>query len=360
VSGALRRYLLPGFVYTGVVIGGGYATGRDLVQFFLTHNPAGALLGLFTAALCWGLLLAIVFEFARVTGSYDYRSFFRALLGRAWWLFEVPFLTMLAIGLSVIAAAAGEIVNGLTGLPSPAGMLLLLAAVGLLVTTGTRMLERVLGWGSMLLYLFYVLFLWRCWTGFGDDMLQAVADHAAQPAAALGGVQYVVLNLSMVVAVMFCLRDLTTRREALGAGLFGGLLAALPAFLFTLSMGAFYPQILAAPVPVSYMLDRMGSAEFALAFQLLLFFTLIQTGAGLLHAVNERVAATLAESGRVMPRSARAGLALGYVVVSAYLAATFGIIELVAKGYTAMAMAFVLTVALPLLTIGVWKITRTA
>ena len=30
-----RRYLLPGFVFEAAVIGGGYATGRELVEFFL-------------------------------------------------------------------------------------------------------------------------------------------------------------------------------------------------------------------------------------------------------------------------------------------------------------------------------------
>ena len=29
-----QRILLPGFVFKGVVIGGGYATGRELVEFF--------------------------------------------------------------------------------------------------------------------------------------------------------------------------------------------------------------------------------------------------------------------------------------------------------------------------------------
>ncbi len=29
-----RRYLLPGFVFEAAVIAGGYATGRELVEFF--------------------------------------------------------------------------------------------------------------------------------------------------------------------------------------------------------------------------------------------------------------------------------------------------------------------------------------
>jgi uncharacterized membrane protein YkvI len=35
MSDFFRRYLLPGFVFESAVIAGGYATGRELVEFFL-------------------------------------------------------------------------------------------------------------------------------------------------------------------------------------------------------------------------------------------------------------------------------------------------------------------------------------
>ena len=39
MSDFFRRYLLPGFVFEAAVIGGGYATGRELVEFFLPAGP---------------------------------------------------------------------------------------------------------------------------------------------------------------------------------------------------------------------------------------------------------------------------------------------------------------------------------
>ena len=35
-SGFFKKYLLPGFVFQSIVIGGGYGTGRELVEFFMT------------------------------------------------------------------------------------------------------------------------------------------------------------------------------------------------------------------------------------------------------------------------------------------------------------------------------------
>ena len=43
-----QRFLLPGFAFKAVVIGGGYATGRELATFFF---PAD--LGAASAACCW-------------------------------------------------------------------------------------------------------------------------------------------------------------------------------------------------------------------------------------------------------------------------------------------------------------------
>jgi len=38
-----QRWLLPGFLFQSVIIGGGYATGRELVEFFLSVGPPAGL-----------------------------------------------------------------------------------------------------------------------------------------------------------------------------------------------------------------------------------------------------------------------------------------------------------------------------
>ena len=49
-----QRFLLPGFAFKAVVIGGGYATGRELAEFFL---PSGAWGGLAAMALSTVILI---------------------------------------------------------------------------------------------------------------------------------------------------------------------------------------------------------------------------------------------------------------------------------------------------------------
>ena len=80
-SSWFQRFLLPGFAFKAVVIGGGYATGRELAEFFLPGGPWGGLAGMLLAMLVWSVVCALTFVFARAVDGYDYRTFFIGLLG---------------------------------------------------------------------------------------------------------------------------------------------------------------------------------------------------------------------------------------------------------------------------------------
>src|SRR3954466_11737522 len=86
-----KRFLLPGFAFKAVVIGGGYATGRELVEFFLPSGPRGGAWAIALAATLWSGICVATFVLAHITHSYDYRTFFRHVLGRAWFIFEIAY-----------------------------------------------------------------------------------------------------------------------------------------------------------------------------------------------------------------------------------------------------------------------------
>ena len=81
-----QRFLLPGFAFKAVVIGGGYATGRELAEYFLPSGPWGGLAAILLSIILFSLVCALTFLFARAVGAQDYRTFFRQLLGPAWFV----------------------------------------------------------------------------------------------------------------------------------------------------------------------------------------------------------------------------------------------------------------------------------
>src|SRR5690606_6365361 len=87
-SSWFQRFLLPGFALKAVIIGGGYATGRELAEYFVPAGPWGGLAAMVLAMAIWSLVAALTFALARAMNAYDYRSFFQQLLGPAWVAFE--------------------------------------------------------------------------------------------------------------------------------------------------------------------------------------------------------------------------------------------------------------------------------
>lgn len=338
------------------MIGGGYATGRELAEFFLPHGPLGGLLAMGVAALVWSCVLAASFELSRMTRSYDYKSFFRQLLGRFWFLYEILLLLLMIVVLSVIGAAAGEIAQGLLGVPTVVGTLTLLLTIGLFTFYGSHLIEQFMGGWSILLYASYLtLVIWSLLV-FGDEISQNFSRARVGSGWALDGLRYAGYNLAAVPMVLFCISHLTKRKEALGAGFLAGLIGMFPAvFLFVAMIGQ-YPQIGQVAIPSTSLLQSIGSTWFSLVFQLVLLGTLVQTGLGMIHSVNERIASTLLEKGKQMPRLVRPVVAVSILLSALLLASRFGLVALIAKGYGLLSLGFITVFVIPVLTIGVYKI----
>ena len=127
--------------------------------------------------------------------------------------------------------------------------------------------------------------------------------------------------------------------------------------MFFLAMAPHYPSILSQPVPLNYVLSLLNSPILSVAFPVMLVGTFIETGTGMIHAFNERVAGALKVIGREMPRSWRSITAVLLLVV-AMLMSRLGIIDLIAVGYGALTWVYMVIFVVPLLTLGLWKITR--
>jgi uncharacterized membrane protein YkvI len=358
MSGFFRRYLLPGFVFEAAVIGGGYATGRELVEFFLPAGPLGGLLGMAVTMLLWSAVLAVSFELARRARAYDYRSFTRLLLGPAWFLFEIAYLLLVVLVLAVMGAAAGEIVHSLFGAPRLSGSLAMIVAVGLVLFQSSTAIERFLSWSVGYFYVVYLVFMIWSLLAFGDRISASLAAEPAGSRWFMAGVTYAGYNVAIIPAVLFCIRHLTTRQEAVVAGLLAGPLGMLPGAAFYIAMVGHYDQIQAAALPSAFLLAKLHAPWFEWAFQIGVLLTLVDTGVPILHAVNERVARVYEERRRVMPRTIRPALAVGIMVLSVFAASAVGLVGLIAKGYGVLTYAFVALLILPVLTVGVWRIAR--
>lgn len=355
-SSWFQRYLLPGFVFQAAVIAGGYATGRELVEFFLPAGPWGGLLGMMVSMVVWSAVLMVSFELARAGRAYDYRSFFRLLLGRGWVAFEIGYFLLMIVILAVMGAAAGEIANSLFGLPRLAGSLVMIAATGAILFFGTPAIEKFLVASVGYLYLVYLVFLVWSVVAFGDRIQANFEQVPATGEWFIAGLTYAGYNVATIPAVLFCIRHFARRREALVAGALAGPLGMLPGVVFYIAMMGYYHEIADVALPSAFLLARLQAPWFEWAFQIAVMLTLVDTGVALLHAINERAAKSFEERRRPMPHALRPALATGVMLVAVYAATAVGLVDLIAKGYGTLTWFFLAIYVLPLMTWGVWLV----
>lgn len=354
----LRRYLLPGFVFQSVVIAGGYGTGRELAEFFLSRGPLGGLLAMALATAVWSAVCIVSYEFARVFRAFEYRSFFQHLLGRFWVAFEVLYLALMMIIMAVIAAAAGRILQEMFGFPYLVGVIGIMIPVGLLVFGGNEAIERAFAGWSAILYVVYVLFFIACATLFGPEIRASLTSGTVEGSWLRSGFEYAGYNLAVIPAVLITIRHHRSRKHTFVSGLLTGPLAMLPAFLFFVAISGEYPEIVGKAVPVNHMLELLGSRTFQIVFQIMLFGTLVETGAGMIHSVNERIAHAFREKNRELPTRTRVVGAVAVLALAA-LIAQLGLIPLIGQGYRFLSYGYLLVYVAPILTWGVILIRRT-
>ncbi|NVJ69584.1 MAG: hypothetical protein HWE08_04480 [Alphaproteobacteria bacterium] len=353
------RYLVPGLMFQSVVIGGGYATGRELMEFFLPAGPLGGLLGLLVSGLVFGLVLAMGFEFARVTGAYDYRTFCRELLGRGWVVFEIAFFILLLLILAVIAAASGELAAVNFGVSPVVGTVGLMGLIALLTFYGSDAIKKVLAAWSFLLYAVYAALFVFAFIQLGDQIEGAYNAKAVEDGWLSGGILYSGYNLAVLPAILFAIRGQKSRSEAMGSGLMAGAIAVVPAMLFYTALMALYPEIGQAPVPAAILMQSLDVPILSVIFQIVIFGTFVETGTALLHSVNERIEGNFEETGKVMPRKLRPFVAVSFLIIAIVGGTWLGVIELIASGYSLLTLVFIAVLVVPLLTLGAWRVWAT-
>ena len=352
----IRIYLVPGAVFQSIVVVVGYGTGREIVQYFTRLGPYGGLLALLVAATVFALVLSLTFEIGRRFKAYDHRAFFRILLGRAWFVYElIGFFMLLLIFAVLIAAATGVLKDGFD-LPAWVGMVLVFGLVGVLEFFGRETVMRVLAFWSLVLYGVFITFLVKVFDVIPEEIASAFASGGVEKGWAISGFLYAMYNLMATPMILYVARDFETRRHAIGAGVIAAAIAIVPAVIFHVAFSGADHSAISAEIPVYVMMSTYSMGFLTIAFTIMLFGTLIETGAGILQGVNERIDSQRKDHGRqTLGKWGHTGVAMGFMGL-ALVIASIGIIDLIAKGYGTMAWGFFAVYFVPLMTIGAWKL----
>ena len=353
-------YIVPAAVFISVVMGGGYGTGREVIEFFTRYGLLGGVLGTAVAACVFAVVLASTYEFARVFQVYDYRTFFRKLIGPFWVCFEILYLLLFLLVLGVVSSAAGNILEQEFGVSRYIGIAGVLVLVVALVFFGRETLEKVLTLWSIGMYLVFGYYFIEILNNGEVEVLQTVIGGTIEPGWLQGGVLYAMYNLAIAPVLLFSTRAIQTRREAVIAGIFTGVAVMIPAALFHVSYAAGFPRVLEQPVPNYWMMSRYAAPLLLGIFLIALLGTLVETGAGLVQGLIERIEAVVTpDDGDALGHHAKAAIAFVTLVVGGLLG-SLGIVALVAQGYSTLSVGFALVYIIPICTLGVFKVLKSS
>lgn len=355
-SKKFQKYFVPGIVFQSCVIAGGYGTGRELVEYFMGYGPMGGIISMcLISMVTWSIVCGVSFAFAHLFKKYDYKSFMKQLMGPAWVIFEVAYIIFILTVLAIVSASAGSILHELFGLNRWVGVIGMSVAVFLLVMNGSEMIEKVLSLWSFVLYGVYFLFLVLVISQFSGEIGQNFSAIPITGNWVKGGFQYAFYNLAIIIAVLYTIKHCDNEKEAFVSGLLAGFIGILPGIILFIAMCGFYPVIIEQELPIDFILTQMNMPWLRYVFQIVLFGTLIETGSGLIYSITDRLSESYNVKGIAVPKWITPVTAVVILLATTFIS-SFGLTNLIAKGYGTLAWVFFIVYVIPVMTLGTYKI----
>ena len=221
-----------------------------------------------------------------------------------------------------------------------------------------RAVEKVLTLWSIGMYLVFGYYFIEILNNGNVEILQTLAKGSIEAGWLQGGILYAMYNLAIAPVLLFSTRAIQSRSEAILAGVIAGVAVMVPAVLFHISYAVGYPQVLEQPVPNYWMMSEYASPVLLIVFLVALLGTLVETGAGLVQGLIERIEmAVKVDANDTLSQPARAAIAIATLLFGG-LVGSLGIVALVAQGYSALSVGFALVYIIPICTLGVVKIIK--
>lgn len=322
------------FTYVGTVIGAGFATGQELLQFFAAYGFYG-LIGLAIAGYGFFRLGPYIIELGHRLQATGYHPILYHVCGpKLGAILDACTAVFLFSGMSIMLAAAATIGRDFFNLPYAAGLAVM--AVALLIT----MMGGIRSIASVNMLLMPVLIC--CSVGISFYSLVHHGAEAvpllfteAEPLSwrfILSGLLYLSYNMVLGASILAPLGkaapEKTVRQRG---GQWGGLILTLLAFWLTAVILIHYPQVVTSEVPMLSIAQSQHWASYLLYAAVLLMAVYTTAIASLYGAADKLAGVGRWPLNRCVLIVTAAGLAfsgLGFTALIRIIYPFFGLLSL--------------------------------
>jgi uncharacterized membrane protein YkvI len=277
-------------VYAGGVIGAGFASGREILQFFIEHGERG-LWGAFIACVLFIYLGAVIMALSVSLGTQNYLTLLKKILGlRLAKIIDILSLFMLPGGYAVMLAGSGAVFREHLGLPPLLGVL---CTAGFSILVLLRGVRGFIAINAILVPLKIAAILMVCLGALllqSKEGMEAVYNERQNNSLAFAwsGVLYVSYNMIVPVAVLSSLGKSVRLAEGILGGVLGGIAIGLIIILVTASGLAFYPAIAEYEIPLLYMASFLPGI-FKSMLGVMIWIAILTTAVADVHGFASRL-----------------------------------------------------------------------
>lgn len=280
-------------VYMGTIVGAGFASGQEVLQFFSFFGITG-IFGLIITSFMFVFFGLIILELGRRLNADSHREVIKYAGGR--WLGNIidGVITFFLFGaLTAMAAGAGAIFEEQFGLPFILGSLIMVVATMLTVLVG---ISGVINAISFVVPVLLVSVLGISVATFITSPIDfdrvtnwAQASRAAVPFWPLSAIVYVSYNLVLGVSVLAPLGKHVEDPKVLKRGaLWGGIGLGIGALAINLTLLSKIPAVAGYEVPMVFIAAQF-SPLIQIGYSIVLLAEVYTTAAGSLYGFAERI-----------------------------------------------------------------------
>lgn len=295
-------------VYIGTVIGAGFASGQEILQFFGRHGHRG-ILGLVGATILFSLMGALVLNMVYSKKIRSFQQFIRIYFAEAFFnIINGGLIFLLFIIYVVMLSGSGAVVYEHFRVPSIYGIIIMALASLYVFIFGVEGVARANNIVVPLLIL--VIFLVGMANIYKNKIVfsslynypvenirltagpiyRFLARYLARFSWLWSGLIYVAFNMVSSVAIMASLGPLIKdKRAGVLGGLLGGILLGILALVILINLLISYTDIMGRQVPMLVIASNLGmiwKGAYSLILLIAMFTTAIANGYGFISGIH--------------------------------------------------------------------------
>lgn len=249
------------FTFIGTVVGAGFATGQEVLQFFTRFGAWGTAGILFASVLFVWIGARMMLAAARIRAR-SYENLNQALFGERWGTLASRFMLVVLVGVNaVMLAGAGAIFREHFGISYQTGLLVTVFLVFLLLRRGMGAVLAVNSIVVPAMLVFTLIILWTTAHGPGADRWLTLHTDAPRLAAWASPLLYAAFNLSMAQAVLVPVGSRVGDRRTIIAGAWlGGIGIGAMLLVGHIALASRMPGIAQFEIPMGGIARELGAA----------------------------------------------------------------------------------------------------